>query len=143
MRRGAHRLGLLNAYVPQLSLKHHLDESRFRLGYLLRLLHGYGSSQVLLETLLRGKIEVPAHYRERRSFYRLLIQEFRRAGKESLAFGLGIAAYHWSVRKAYLEQERGDLPRRGGMGGAIGPPPATPALTPPFHPAPTTQPPIP
>jgi glycosyltransferase involved in cell wall biosynthesis len=133
MMRGAHSLGLLNAYVPQLSLKHHLDESRFRLGYLVRLLHGYGSSQVLLETLLRGKIEVPAHYRERRSFYRLLIQEFRRAGKESLAFGLGIAAYHWSVRKAYLEQERGDLPRRGGRGGAIGQHPRISIVTPSFN----------
>src|SRR5260370_29175765 len=133
MRRGAHRLGLLNAYVPQLSLKHHLDESRFRLGYLVRLLHGYGSSHVLLETLLRGKIEVPAHYRERRSFYRLLIQEVRRAAKESLAFGLGIAAYHRSVRKAHLKPERDDLPRRGGRRGAIGQHPRISIVTPSFN----------
>ncbi len=113
MMRQAFRLGALNAYVPRLSLKHHLDPSRFRLEYLVRLMHGYGSSHVLLEGLLRAadapRAEVPRQYRNPRTFARMLVKEFNGARRKSVAFGFGIVAYHWSARKAYLRQERADV----------------------------------
>src|SRR5438105_10298265 len=76
MMRQAHCLGLLNAYVPRLKLNHHLDESRFQFPYAIRLMKGYGFSQVLLETLLKGNVAVPSYYRDRRAFLRVLVDEF-------------------------------------------------------------------
>ncbi len=112
MMRQAFRFGALNAYNPRVSLKHHLDRSRFRFKYLVRLMHGYGSSHVLLESLVRAAdappLETPRHYRSPGRFVRMVLKEFNRARRKSFAFGVGIAAYHWSARKAYLSQECGD-----------------------------------
>jgi FkbM family methyltransferase len=110
--RQAYRLGVLNAYDPQLSLRHHVDPSRFRLRYLVRLMKGYGRSHVLLEDLLRGESErpeVPREYRITRKFVRKVLREFDAARKRSLAFGLGVVAYHLGLRRAYLERERPDV----------------------------------
>jgi FkbM family methyltransferase len=112
--RQAYGLGLLNAYDPRLSLRHHVDPSRFRLGYLFRLMRGYGRSHVLLEDLLRREGErpgVPAEYGNTRRFVRKVLREFDAARKRSLAYGLGIVAYHLGLRRAYLELE---LERRDG-----------------------------
>ncbi len=104
-------LGALNAYVPRLALRHHLDSSRLQVGYLVRLMRAYGESQVLLESLLRPEgapLWTPGQYRSAHRFLRLLLSEANSARKESIPFALGKLAYHWSARRAYLGQERGD-----------------------------------
>jgi glycosyltransferase involved in cell wall biosynthesis len=110
MMRQAFRLGAQSAYNPRLSLLHHLDESRFRFGYVVRLMSGYGSSHVLLDSLVRAgtepPAEVPRYYRGLR-FLRMMLREFRRERRKSFAFGVGMAAYHWGARKEYLRQRRG------------------------------------
>jgi glycosyltransferase involved in cell wall biosynthesis len=53
---GASALGLSCAYDPGLSGIHHLRPGRFVFSYLVRLLYGYGQSQVLLENLLEGRV---------------------------------------------------------------------------------------
>ncbi len=113
MARQGLKLGLLNAYNPRLSLRHHIDPSRLRLRYLLRLMGAYGSSHVLLDAMMRaddgGKIETPRHYRRFDRFIRFLGRQFRHARRnESLRFALGIVAYYWSRRSAYLRHEQGE-----------------------------------
>ncbi len=49
---GAPSIGAPTSYQPSLTLIHHIDEKRLRLGYLLRLLYAYGRSHVLLESLV-------------------------------------------------------------------------------------------
>jgi glycosyltransferase involved in cell wall biosynthesis len=112
MMRQTFRLGALNAYLPCISLRHHLAEHRFQLRYLVRLMRGFGASHVLLEHLvLEGDAppaEMPSYYRRPRRFARVLVKEFNGGRRKSFAFGLGMAAYHWGRREAYLAQERGD-----------------------------------
>jgi len=112
MARQAVKLGLLNAYNPRLSLRHHLDPARFRLGHLLRLMHSYGSSHVLLESVIRadsgGTFQIPDRYRRPLTFFRGLASEFNSARKKSLRFAMGMVTYHCSLRSAYLRHERGD-----------------------------------
>jgi glycosyltransferase involved in cell wall biosynthesis len=108
MMRQALGLRLVNAYQPALRLFHHLDPTRFRLGYLLRLMHGYGRSHVLLERSLwsgGGSLPIPPGYRRLRPFLRLLWHEFRRCRRESVAFAVGMLAYHWSARSTYISLE--------------------------------------
>jgi glycosyltransferase involved in cell wall biosynthesis len=104
MAREGVRLGLLNAYVPGLVLWHHLDPARFRLGYLCRLLRGFGESRVLLEALLAdGPVGTPCSYRGLR-FLRRLASEVNAGRKRSLAFGAGMAAFHVGAWAAYRRQ---------------------------------------
>ncbi len=112
MARQGLELGLLNAYNPRLSLRHHLDPARFRLGYLLRLMCGYASSHVLLESVLLEdgtKLETPEQYGRFGRFVRYVASQFNWARKRSLRFGLGMVAYHWTMRSAYLRHHRGEL----------------------------------
>ena len=53
MMSGAFHLGLACSYQPKLVLNHHLRSERFRLFYLLRLMYGFGRSEVMLEHLCR------------------------------------------------------------------------------------------
>lgn len=100
------RLGLLNAYVPRLSLRHHLDPARFRLRYLCRLMAGYGESLARLDAVLRdGPLPVPERYRGL-GFLRRLASEVNAARKRSAGFALGLAALHWSARAAYRREAR-------------------------------------
>ncbi len=112
MARQALKLGLLNAYNPRLSLRHHLDPSRFRLGYLLRLMHGYGSSHVLLDSVMsadsRRALKAPDRCHRQRTFFRRLASDLNSARKKSFRFAIGMAAYHWGAIRAYLRHERGD-----------------------------------
>jgi glycosyltransferase involved in cell wall biosynthesis len=107
MARQGLKLGLLNAYNPRLSLRHHLDPTRFRFPYLLRLMRGYATSHVLLEAVLLeegAKLETPEQYRGLLRFVQYVASQFNWARKRSLRFGVGLAAYHWSMRSAYLRQ---------------------------------------
>jgi hypothetical protein len=107
MAREGLRLGLLNAYVPRLSLRHHLDPARFRLRYLCRLMAGFGESLARLEAVLRdGPARVPERYRGVR-FLRRLASEVNAARKRSVPFALGLAVLHWSARAAYRRQAGG------------------------------------
>ena len=113
MMRQALDLGVLNAYDPRLTLRHHIDGSRFRFRYLMRLMGGYGTSHVLLEKLERAhrgqKFEVPDNYRRLTRFLRLLFREIdSRTSRTSLPFALGLIMYHWRARQAYLREERDD-----------------------------------
>lgn len=119
MMRQANRLGLLNAYTPRLVLHHHVDPSRFRLGYLLRLMHAYGTSLVELELLVKGRVELPRYYQGVHRFVRTLRNELKDARKTSLQFALGKIVFHWRARAAYLRLREAE----GGPGTA-------PAVTP-------------
>jgi hypothetical protein len=111
MAREGARLGLLNAYVPGLVLRHHIDPERFRLGYLCRLMRMYGESHVLLEALLTGQApRVPDRYRGAR-FVRFLGSELNSCRKRSVAFAIGKLAYHWSARGTYFRRSRAEQDR--------------------------------
>jgi glycosyltransferase involved in cell wall biosynthesis len=108
MMRQARRLGLLNAYVPRLVLRHHVDPSRFRFGYLLRLMHAYGTSLVELDALVKGRVDVPAYYRG--GLYRFLKVAWaelrvRRRGT-TLPFAVAKIVFHWRARASYRRLER-------------------------------------
>jgi glycosyltransferase involved in cell wall biosynthesis len=103
--RQTHRLGLVNAYLPRLSLRHHIDPARFRVSYMLQLMRGYGMSHVLLESVIRGESPPrPLHYQGRR-FVRLLASEFNSGRKSSIAYGLGRVMYHWGAWSAHRRHE--------------------------------------
>jgi glycosyltransferase involved in cell wall biosynthesis len=102
--RGAFSLGLSNAYNPEMVLYHHLDERRFKLRYLVRLMYAYGTSHVLLETLLNGMQPIPEYYSSRKLFLKMLLDATKSAANQSFAFGIGIAAYHLGTRNAHLRQ---------------------------------------
>lgn len=50
--RMAYRVDLACSYQPRLQLVHHIDNRRFKFGYLVRLFYGYGRSYVRLEKIL-------------------------------------------------------------------------------------------
>jgi GT2 family glycosyltransferase len=50
--RSAYRLGYSCSYQPRLKLGHYIKKSRFRVGYLARLLYGHGRSYVILHKAL-------------------------------------------------------------------------------------------
>lgn len=106
MMREAVRLDLLHAYNPRLVLHHHVDPTRFRAGYLVRLLHAYGSSHVLVETLVKGRPELPRYakyYRNPWKFWMLILAQLWRARKTSAAFAVAMAAYHWGARATFAK----------------------------------------
>ena len=126
MMREAVRLGLRQAYVPRLVLRHHLDPGRLRAGYLIRLLHAYGASMVRVESLVKGRVESPRYakyYRSLWRFWMLLFAQLWRARKTSLAFGVAMAAYHWGARAEFVAAERRVrawvLPGRGPLTAAV------------------------
>jgi glycosyltransferase involved in cell wall biosynthesis len=104
--RNAYPLGLANAYYPRLALQHHLDPSRFRFRYLVRLLYGYGVSHVILESILKGPQPMPAYYASLNLFMRTLYWVFRQERRHSLAYGIGQVAYHVGARAEHLRQAR-------------------------------------
>jgi len=104
--RSAYRMHLSCAYYPRLVLQHHLDPCRFSLRYLIRLLHGYGMSHVLLESILRGPQPMPHYYANRSAFFKKQLRVFRSQRQKSLAFTAGLIAYHIGARREHLRQER-------------------------------------
>lgn len=107
MMRGAFRCGLSCAYVPALQLNHHIDLlKRSKFGYLIRLMYAYGASHVLLETMLNGPQQIPEYYSSKRQFLKMLLYAGKSAANQSLAFGIGIAAYHLGVRAEHFRQHQ-------------------------------------
>lgn len=111
MMRGSKGVGLMNAYVPTLTLRHHLDTNRFTLRYLVRLMWAYGVSHVVLEGVLKDSQVVPEYYKSRKVFLRLLLSTFRGEMRKSARFAIGMIAYHLGARREYLAQQtsRGNL----------------------------------
>lgn len=105
MMRGAIRNDMACAYVPSLQLYHHIDtEKRFNFKYLIRLMYAYGTSHVVLERMLNGSQPIPGYYLSGIKFFRLLLGVFKGGLKQSLAFGIGMVAYHFGMRSECLRQ---------------------------------------
>ncbi|MGY6275601.1 glycosyltransferase [Methylomonas sp. MgM2] len=103
MMRLAYSLNLATAYNPNMVLYHHLDEKRFKFKYLMRLMFSYGISHVRLEALLNNnEVTIPDEYRLTSQFLKLILKTFKGAANQSLAFGIGIAAYHLGARSEYF-----------------------------------------
>jgi hypothetical protein len=101
MMRGAARLGLKAAYVPNLVLFHHLSPHRLKLGYLLRLMRAYGPSHVALERALNGAVETPKYYADPVEFRKMLWWVLKSEAKRSLPFAVAQMQYHFAARSAY------------------------------------------
>lgn len=102
--RGAFTIGLSNAYNPEMILYHHLNVKRFNPRYLIRLMYAYGVSHVVLESLLKGPQPIPNYYHSDTQFLRLLLGAAKGGAQQSLAFGIGMAAYHLGARAEHLRQ---------------------------------------
>mgnify|MGYP001065828082 CR=1 FL=1 len=102
--RCAYRIDMANAYVPQLSLKHHLSPHRFKFSYLIRLMNAYGRSHVVLENVLKGQQQTANYYATITNFRKLVPHIFTLARKKSLPFALGQIAYHIGARSEYRRQ---------------------------------------
>jgi glycosyltransferase involved in cell wall biosynthesis len=59
MMKGAYELGLQCSYQPRLGLNHHLPIGRFKFSYLIRLMFGYGRSNVRLDYILNRTVTYP------------------------------------------------------------------------------------
>ncbi|MBL8571956.1 MAG: glycosyltransferase family 2 protein [Phreatobacter sp.] len=103
--RGAVRIGMKSAYEPSLVLHHHLSPHRFRFKYLMKLMHAYGGSHVVLETLLKGRQTLPDYYRTDGAFYKLLRWAFYGEKKKSLAFAVAQVAYHFGARAQHRKMK--------------------------------------
>jgi len=103
--RGSRDVGMKNAYVPSLCLRHHLDKNRFRFRYLTRLMWAYGVSHVVLETVLRGPYPIPEYYKSGRAFLKLLLSILWRETRKSAQFAIGLIAYHLGARREHLAQQ--------------------------------------
>lgn len=96
MMRAAPRVGLGSAYVPTLSLRHHLNPRRFGFLYLMRLHYGYGQSFVRLDRILYGDVRAPKEYTRARRLWRQLKWRW-----------LQFAAFSWQMRVAQLMSDLG------------------------------------
>jgi glycosyltransferase involved in cell wall biosynthesis len=112
--RQAPRMGLSSAYVPGLSLVHHIAPRRFRYGYLLRLLGAFGASLTLLEALIRGAAEVPVPYRWPRLVVTLW-HAYRVGRRSSYRFAAAMVLHHYTAWRTWRELARSsatDAPAR-------------------------------
>lgn len=109
MMRAAPRVGLGSAYVPTLSLRHHLNPKRFRFVYLMRLHYGYGQSFVRLDRILYGDIPTPNEYSRPRRVWRQMKWRW-----------LQFAAFPWQMRFAQVLTEFGRFKEYNcGGGGSV------------------------
>jgi glycosyltransferase involved in cell wall biosynthesis len=104
MMRGVFGLGLSTGYNPKMILEHRLDPKRFNPWYLIRLMYAYGISHVRLDVLIKGDHQIPVYYLSTRHFVRLLAGGIKNGSRQSLAFGLGLAAYYLGCRTEHLRQ---------------------------------------
>jgi len=100
---GAAKFGMATAYNPRLQLWHHLNPSRFRLKYLLRLMKAYGCSHVTLERIQKGRVTIPRHYAPP-VLLRTLLDAFISDMRGSLAYAVGKAIYHLSACREFHRQ---------------------------------------
>ena len=103
--RGAAKVGRSNAYEPSLILRHHLAPFKFRFGYLLRLMYGYGVSHVVLESVLRGHHPIAKYHKSRLALLTSVFWVLWVESKKSVPYAVGIIAYHLGARAEYLAQQ--------------------------------------
>jgi glycosyltransferase involved in cell wall biosynthesis len=101
----AGKLGLALAYYPRLKLWHHLDPARFQLRYLLRLMTAYGSSHVLLESLIKERVTLPTYY-STSEIFRTMLHTICKDWQRSAAFAFAKVAYHLSARREFRRRVR-------------------------------------
>ena len=104
---GAAKVGRTNAYEPSLQLRHHLAPFRFRFIYLIRLMYGFGMSQVILEAILKGPQAIPWYYTSKVKFLQLVRLSLWKESNNSVKFLIGLIAYHLGARQEYLSQQTG------------------------------------
>jgi glycosyltransferase involved in cell wall biosynthesis len=101
MMRGAAAVGLKNAYVPQLVLWHHLDNRKFRIKFLWRLMLAYGGSHILLESSLAGQVRHNSCYESLLRTVLLMKVSFVKNLPKSVRIAIGSALYHYGAYKEY------------------------------------------
>jgi len=99
---GSFSIGLANAYNPALVLHHHIDLKRFTFKYLVRLMFAYGVSNAILEDLLRQ----PKHNDPSGDTAPTMLRRLVAAARQSLPFGIGMAAYYLGVRSERRRQNK-------------------------------------
>lgn len=102
---GAHDLGLTASYQPSLRLIHHIDPSRLKFGYLMRLMYGHGNSRIRLERMLRDTGRRPRNDARRGALARTgraLSLTFIRDPAVSLRYACCMAAYRAGSAAARL-----------------------------------------
>ena len=104
--RNAYRMNLSNAYYPALALYHHLEPSRFRLRYLVRLMYGYGVSHAVLDSILKGPQLVSSCYANGSSLFKMLCWVFGSTSKKSLVLAVGKIAYHLGAWREHSKQKQ-------------------------------------
>lgn len=102
---GAYKVGLKNAYVPNLLLNHHLDPKRFRFTYLVRLMYWYGVSHVILDIVVHGLHPVPKCYKSRIRFMILILKKVWAERKKSIPFIIGSVAYQLGARREHFYRQ--------------------------------------
>jgi len=108
--RGAASVGRTNAYEPSLVLWHHLDPARFRFRYLIRLMYGYGVSQVILESLCKGSQRSPEYYNSGSKFLTLVKLITLIGSAKSVPYTIGMLAYHLgAMRERFSQKSDSDL----------------------------------
>lgn len=98
----AYDLGYSASYQPALKLNHHLHDGRFKMGYLLRLMYGYGKSHIILARV-RG--EMPLKWSERNDWVNI-IKNFYREFRSDSTKTIRYAACMLAFRIGYIVEER-------------------------------------
>ena len=100
MMRGAYALGLAVSYQPTLKLIHHLHPSRFRFGYLLRLMWGHGRTLFVLDRIVAasgGRTSALAQ-RSTVDALRILVRSTAREVRKSLRYACCMLAFRLGYR---------------------------------------------
>lgn len=103
--RGAASVCRSNAYEPSLILWHHLAPTRFRFSYLIRLMYGYGTSHVILETICGGPQPIPPYYKSKKKFLKMILSILMVKGINSIRYAIGMIAYHLGSRREHFSQQ--------------------------------------
>lgn len=106
MMRTAYHQGLSCAYVPELILFHHLSPHRFKCKYLLKLMHAYGTSHVILETFLHGYRHAPKWYSTRWRLINTIYRCFKKDRNKSTLYATAQAAYHIGCYSEHKRQKQ-------------------------------------
>jgi len=99
---GSFSLGLANAYNPALVLHHHINLKRFTFNYLIRLMYAYGVSNAILDELLN----TPKQNDPPGDSAVKMIRRTVAAARQSLPFGIGMAAYYLGARSERRRQNK-------------------------------------
>ena len=69
-------------------------------------MYSYGVSHVVLESLLGASPKVPEYYTSSGKFLALLFNQAKTGARQSIAFGIGLVAYHLGNRNECLRQNQ-------------------------------------